>query len=240
MTTLDPNLSALDFELAPAPSSHPFRLRRVFRLLRTIDDTPEQTDAVLELFDAVGGDGGERTFQKFIRHHDGRALYREGPQLVESMADHESLAAMPEGSLGRAYLEFARRNGFGASDLVDINVEIERENEEALDPVRQWFWDRFTSMHDLWHVVTGCDTSPDGESLLLAFTLGQVPQRGFRVVIGLVLFRTKLNLRFHRALFRAWLRGKQARALIRARWEELLPLPLDEVRRQLRVPVLEP
>lgn len=238
MTTSNQPLDALGIELPPPPAPHPFRPRRVLDLLKTIDDTPEQTDAALELFDAVGGDGGEKTFQKFVLHQDGQRLIRERSSLVSHMADHERLAAMPEGSLGRGYLEFAKVNGFGASDLVDLNQDVERENVTELDSIREWFWDRFTAMHDLWHVVTGCDTTPDGEGLLLAFTLGQVPQRGFRFVVGLVVFRNHIDLRGQRGLYRAWRHGKRARALVRARWEELLPLPLDEVRSRLRVPVL--
>lgn len=238
MTTANESFTPIGIDLAPAPPPHPFRPRRVLDLLKKIDDTPEQTDAALELFDAVGGDGGERTFLNFFQHEEGQQLLRNRPLLVNHMADHASLAAMPEGSLGRAYLEFARVNGFGASDLVDLNLEVERENIDELDPTRQWFWDRFTAMHDLWHVVTGCDTSPDGEGRLLAFTLAQVPQRGFRFVVGLVVFRNNFNLRVQRSLFRAWRNGKRANALVRARWEELLPLPLEEVRERLRVPVL--
>lgn len=238
MTTINQTFGPFPIDLPPAPPPHPFRLRRVLDLLRKIDDTPQQTDAALELFDAVGGDGGEQTFLRFIRHEDGEELFRERPVLVDHMADHDRLSRMPDGSLGRAYLDFAQLNGFGARDLVELSTEVERELDGELDPTRQWFWDRFTAMHDLWHVVTGCDTSPESEALLLAFTLGQVPQRGFRFIIGLVVVRNNINLRLQGALFRSWRHGKRADALVRARWEELLPLPLDEVRTRLRVPVL--
>ncbi len=226
---------AIDYP--PPPTPHPFRLRKVLGLLRDIDDDPEKTDVALTVFDAVGGEGGERTFQRFIRSSEGRRLYRRGDELVDHMADREALAAMPEGSLGRAYLDFAMRNGFTADSLVGMNRDLERETS-ADDPVRQWFWDRYTAMHDLWHVVTGCDTTPDGECLLLAFTQGQSPQRGYRVLLTLIVLRANINLRFQWSLVRSWLRGRQAGSLVNADWEALLPLPLEHVRRRFGVPVL--
>ena len=226
-----------DRSLASAPDPHPFRLRRVLSLLRTLDRTPEQTNAALELFDAVGGNGVEKTFQSFVRHEEGQRLLRDAPDLVSHMADRVGLASMPSGSLGRAYLDFAIQNGFSADGLVELNQEIEREESE-LDATRQWFWNRFTAMHDLWHVVTGCETTPDGEGHLLAFTQGQVPQRGYRVILSLIVLRANIDLRFQWSLIKSWRSGRRAETLIRARWEELLPLPLDEVRTRLGVPVL--
>ncbi len=220
--------------IAPPPPAHPFRSKRVLEILRTLDADPEQTDLALEIFDAVGGEGGERTFQGFIGAQGGRRLYHERPLLVEHMADRAGLAAMPAGSLGRTYLGFLEANDFAADSLVEINRGVEREELE-LDPVRTWFWDRFTAMHDLWHVVTGCDTQVDNEAMLLAFTYAQSRQRGFLVLLSLIVLKANVDLRFQWALLRAWRAGRRAQDLVSARWEELLPLPLSEVRARLGV-----
>ena len=45
-----------------------------------------------------------------------------------------------------------------------------------------------------------------------------------------------LTLSWPRYLFAAWRRGKRTSLLTAAPYEELLPLPLDEVRRRLGVP----
>ena len=60
-------------------------------------------------------------------------------------------------------------------------------------------------------------------------------QRGFACLIALIVLKANVNLRFQWALFRAWRAGLRARDLTVARWEELLPRPLDEVREELRV-----
>jgi ubiquinone biosynthesis protein COQ4 len=221
--------------LAPPPAPRPLEWRRVWKLLRTLGADAEQTGAVFELFEAVGGDGGERTFRRFYDTLEGREILRERSELVAHMADEQRLAALPAGSLGRAYLDFRSANGFAADGLVELNAVTVRQSGEGLDPVRDWFFDRFTAMHDLWHVVTGCDTSEDGEALLLAFSLGQTPQRGFAFLVGLVVAKTNVNLSFQSKVARAWWMGRRARPLVIARWEDLLARPLDEVRAEFGV-----
>jgi len=222
-------------ELAPPPTPRPMQWRRVLRLLHTLARDAEQTNAVFELFEAVGGDGGERTFRRFYDSEAGRAILRERPDLVAHMADERRLAGLPADSLGRAYLAFRRANAFEADGLVVLQNETVREFGETLDPVRDWFFDRFTAMHDLWHVVTGCDASEDGEALLLAFSQGQTPQRGFAFLVGLVVAKTNVDLRFQARVARAWRRGRRAKPLVTARWEALLARPLEEVRAELGV-----
>ena len=164
-------------DIPPPATAHPLRLRKVLRLMRAMRHSEDPVQAGLEFFDAVGGRGGEATFQRFAGRPEGRRLLRTRPDLVGLLADREALAAMPAGSLGRAYLAFAEANGFTADGLVKKNRAVEREQRET-DVHRRWFWDRFTMAHDLWHVLTGCDTSEDGEIRLLAFSYAQTRQRG--------------------------------------------------------------
>jgi ubiquinone biosynthesis protein COQ4 len=236
--------AALPFEdlpdLAPPPTARPMQWRRVWQLLGTVGRDAQQTGAVFELFEAVGGDGGERTFRRFYDSEAGRAILREQPDLVAHMADERRLAGLPADSLGRAYLAFRRANAFEADGLVAVKDETVREFGTAVDPVREWFFDRFTAMHDLWHVVTGCDTTEDGEALLLAFSQGQTPQRGFAFLVGLVVVKTNVDLAFQARIARAWWMGRRAKPLVTARWEALLSRPLDEVRARFGVRPLMP
>ena len=221
-------------EIPAAPQAHPLRWRKLLELLRGIRSAEDQVDAGLKIFDAVGGVGGEQTFQRFATQPAGRRMLREQPDLVALLGNRSWLAAMPDASLGRAYLAFAERNGFAADSLVEKNRSVEREHEK-LDPYRQWFWDRYTMMHDLWHVVTGWDTTAEGEARLLAFSQAQTPQRGFAVLLGLIAVTAHLRLATHWRQWRAWRAGKRANPLLLARWEELLRRPLAEIRRDLRV-----
>ena len=174
-------------EIPPATHVHPFRLGGVLKLMREVLQSDDQVKAGLEFFDAVGGMGGEVTFERFTKRPEGRRLLITQPDLVTLLGNREALAAMPEGSLGRAYLEFAELNGFAADGLVEKSKNVDRENA-VIDPYREWFWDRFTMAHDLWHVLTGCDTSPEGEVRLLAFLYAQSPQRGYLMLLLLGTF----------------------------------------------------
>ncbi len=227
-------------EIPPPAPGHPLRWRRgldLMRRVRTGEDDEAKVRAALELFDAVGGLGGERTFARFASTPEGRRLLRTKPDLVALLGDRMTLAALPEGSLGRAYLAFAEENGFTADSLVDMNRRTERERDSQ-DPHREWFWNRYTMAHDLWHVLTDCGAQGEGELRLLAFTYAQTPQRGYAILLALSTFSRFFDLAFHRDQLRAWLAGRRAHDLVSAPWERYLAWPLDEVRRCFGVEVL--
>lgn len=223
--------------LAPPPPLRRFDPRAVLRIMQQLIDHPDETEKVFELFDAAGGDGHERCFQRFAAHPEGQRLLRERPSLVAAMADRDALAAMPDGSFGRAYLDFARARDFSADGLVAINRETNAENGQNDDPHRSYYGDRLTAMHDLWHVLTDYGTDEAGEAALLAFSLPQIPSRGFRllVLISAVMMPKHDLLRCQLHLYRSWRRGRSASKLDLARYEELLALPIDAVRRQLGI-----
>ena len=232
-TNFDPEPTPL--VIPPPPPSHPMRLRRLLPLLRSLNAEPEETSRVFQVFDAVGGNGGEHLFQRFIAQEAGQDLLRRAPDLIALLSDRKALAAMSDASFGRAYLEFAEANGFAADGLVEQNRNAERETQIEDDPYRAWFWDRYTLAHDLWHVLTGCDTSVDGEAVLLAFSQGHTPQRGFAAVLAMIAITANIDFGFQRSLIRAWRSGRRVDDLLVAPWERLLERPLDEVRRELGI-----
>lgn len=222
-------------DLAPAPPHQPIQWRRAWRLVRELVADPEQTEKVFELFDAIGGNM-ERHFQRFAADSEGRRLLRERTSLVAAMADRAALAALPAGSLGRAYLAFAMARDFAADGLIQAN-ERSSTRDGADDEHRCYYGDRLTSMHDLWHVLTDYGTDEVGESALAAFSLAQNPSRTFAVIVlvALVLVPRTWTLRYERFLLRAWLRGRRAAQLDCTPWEELLARPLSEVRYRLAI-----
>ena len=222
-------------KLPPAAPARPVQWRRVWRTLKVLIDDPERTEKVFELMDAVGGDGGERHLQRFLLHPEGRRLLAERPRLEVVLGDRQAMASRPASSLGRAYLEFAEARGFKASGLIE--VERSADAGEAPDPARRWFYDRTNVMHDLWHVLTGYGTDPAGEAALLAFTCGQIPNRGLLLLVtaAAVLGVCEGNLGWPRYLYRAWRRGRRASVMTAAPYEELLSRPLEEVRLRLGI-----
>src|SRR5262245_27187994 len=228
--------------LAPPPSARPFDWRRSLRLVRSLIDDPERTDLVFELFEAVGGRGDEPLFQSFAASSAGRALLVERPELLAALADRAALAALPAGSFGRAYLDFATARDFAADGLQQVSDRTSvGEINASLDPDRRWFYRRVTAMHDLWHVLTGYATDEAGEATLLAFGLGQgLGGRVFRLLLVAAAWKGPWAgaCAFQRGLAAAWRRGRRSARLVEARYEELLPLPLASVRRSVSIPPL--
>jgi hypothetical protein len=83
--------------------------------------------------------------------------YRERPDPALA-ARYAALGKHPGGTLGRTFFEFYRANGFA------FPGEADGVNE------------RFAAPHDSTHVLSGYDTSPQGELLVSTFTAGMHPR----------------------------------------------------------------
>ena len=224
-----------------APIHRQREWRRAWRALHNLIEDPNRTDQVFEIVRALSGDSFEHAFQRFAASPDGRELLRERPTLLDTLSDRAALMALPEGSFGRAYAEFMEAGQLEAAGLVEAEEMATqtygRADEGPKDPDREYFGDRLRDMHDLWHVLTGYGRDEAGEAANLAFTYAQVPNLGvgFIVIAGAILGPLDLSLYWPRYLWRAYRRGRRAAQLSSVPYEELLPLPLAEVRRRLDI-----
>jgi ubiquinone biosynthesis protein COQ4 len=221
--------------IAPPPERRRVELRRAWRALRALVAQPERTDQVFELIQALSGNAGEKLFQRFCKDPEGRQLLARKPSLIGTLSDLDALAALPEGSFGRVYADFMRRERIEAKGLVDAAEAV--ADRRALDPDRAWFFQRLRDMHDLWHVLTGYGRDIAGEAANLAFSYAQTRNRGIGAIVlaAAALGPKRLDLFWPRYLFRAWRRGRRTRPLPMVAYEELLALPLAEVQRRLRI-----
>ena len=186
---------------------------------------------------ALEGDDGERGFQDFRAQAGAAELERDRPCLAAIMDDWDRLEQLPAESLGRAYLALARRDRIRVGDLVAGAHGLPDERERAPDPLRRWYRDRMTAMHDLLHVLTGYGRDRPGELLLIAFTLAIAPMRVLRIaiVLGPFAIPPRALPGMLRDLWRAWRRGAASQISRATRWETLLPLPIAEVQARLGV-----
>jgi ubiquinone biosynthesis protein COQ4 len=207
-----------------------FQPRRAWRLLREVIRNPEDTETVYAFFEAVGGDHDDAHFRRFAAAPDGPRLLAARPRLVEALADEARLAALPEASLGRCYLGFMRARGFAPSGLLEARERGHRSRVRD-DAEHEWFYDRLNVMHDLWHVLTGYGTDELGEAALIAFSHAQIPNRSFPLLLlaAVCVGPKSFRLVWPRYLWRAYRRGRRAKLLTAAPYEELLPLPCAEV-----------
>ncbi|MDB5396880.1 MAG: hypothetical protein JWM91_4386 [Rhodospirillales bacterium] len=217
----------------PAPR-RPVQWRRAGAMIRKIS---KQGDDVLNttyaLVDAMGGMCEERLFQKFRNDPNGRRLLAARPDLSRVLDDHDSLAKLPEGSFGRAYVDLCRSRGINSAALVESQRGMSRDYAQ-LDPARQWFSDRLTVLHDLWHILTGYAAQPRGEAAIVAFSYAQ--GLNYRPMPIFLALSVTMRVARVRELWAAYRRGRRTASLILQNYEELLPLPLATVRARLNLP----
>ena len=226
-------------------------LRAFFRLIRD----PEDTTQVGVVLAALRGRGTDPVLERFLRRPDGEEILRRPRTLVDVLTDREQLASLPEGSLGRIYVDYMIREQLSAESLTALTGGL-ADTESELDRVLE---DRITVMHDLFHILTGYGRDLVGEAALLAFTYAQTRSRalGFILATNYALtllaylpafllpsflpdpppgFEDPETLASLRGQLReGYRRGAEAGWLPGADWEALLELPLDEVRRRFAI-----
>ncbi|HZQ61284.1 MAG TPA: Coq4 family protein [Casimicrobiaceae bacterium] len=183
------------------------------------------------MFTLIEALSGVRTPAWIARRLDGAPLLRARPDILAHLTDRDGLRRMPAGSLAHAYLEFVDSEGITAEGLREASVHGETRAAAAeVEFIRR----RMRDTHDLWHAVLGYRGDVLGETAVLAFTFAQTrnPAIGVLVLVGLA----KLYSAEARALIvGGFIRGMRAAWFPSQEWESLLPIPIDEVRRRLRV-----
>ncbi|BGP19695.1 Ubiquinone biosynthesis protein [Rhodosporidiobolus nylandii] len=160
----------------------------------------------------------------------GRAILRERPRITEASIDLERLGKLEEGTFGRAYFEWLRRN---------------RVTPDTRDPVRYidnpthaYIMQRYRESHDFYHVLLSFGVSLPAELVVKWFELSNF---GLPVALLSGLFGPlRMEPAERRRLwdtYGAWaLRaGARAECLIGVYWEREWETPISELRERLGV-----
>ncbi len=142
--------------------------------------------------------------------------------------DRAALAALPQGTLGRAYADFLTRHG------LDPEALAHSRGSSTLERFRI----HLQSTHDLWHVVTGFGTDVDGELGLQGFYYAQLqaPLPLVLISAGLlhgVLLERGSNARRFELTVEGYRMGRRAGPLFGIDWTAHWKRPLDDLRREL-------
>ncbi|HEX4504730.1 MAG TPA: Coq4 family protein [Alphaproteobacteria bacterium] len=227
-------IGAADFaEKSPVPS-RPVQWRRAGKAFRALVlQQGDVLDATYSVVDAMGGMCEERLFQRFRKTPEGQRLLAERSDLPRLLTDHQTLAQLPEGTLGRIFADVCIGAGINSMALVEAQRNMSRDYVR-LDPARQWFSDRLTVLHDLWHILSGYATQPRGEAGIVAFSYAQ--GLDYRPIPFFMALSVVMRVARVSEVWQAYRRGRQTAALVLQRYEELLPLPLETVRKRLNIP----
>lgn len=207
-------------------------LRAFRRLVRDKEDTAQ----VFEIMRALSGRSIRRGYDRMLRTMEGgrQAFLRE--ELAHRLDDPAWLARFRPGTVGAAYRDFREARGFTAEGLA-MEARKVAPLADAQHPVI-WYSRRLRDVHDVWHVLTGYETDALGEACVVAFSYAQTGNLGF-AFIGLgaarEIRRENPAIPARRAVLQAWRIGREARWLPALDYETLFDLPLDAVRRSLRL-----
>lgn len=208
----------------------PRALAAIRALLANPDDLPQ----VFTLIEELSGNTLARIERRMQKDQSGRRLLQDRPDVVKLLTDRDALRRLPEGSLGRTYLDFVESEGISAQGIREAQERGQLRNK-PLTPDQEFLHGRLRDTHDLWHAVTGYRGDLLGETALLAFILAQSWNPGIAVILGVGLAKTIGAPAARAVITKGYQRGRQAAWLISVAWEELLAMPIEEVRRRLRI-----
>lgn len=191
---------------------------------------------------AAGGPETHRKVEQMRAHPDGRRILEDRPNLSVALSDMDALAAMPEGSLGRVYHDFMSHPAavptymLGSLLYKDGHFDDLDWSEEM-----KYLVERENVTHDLTHVISGYGTHLVSEAINIIFGVGleggKRPGARFLATVFGILQIPRVGWRRWRAENdKAYDAGRRVHETIPFHciyWEELLPLPLDEVRDRL-------
>jgi ubiquinone biosynthesis protein COQ4 len=218
-----------------SPSFMTLRPLVAVRAARALFDNPDETEHVFEIIDALQGPSLQRVHARLASTADGRRLLASRPSMLELLCDREALRCLPDGSLGRAYLEFVESEGITADGLVEASKKARRDMTPELNWIKDWLRDT----HDLWHTVLGYQGDLIGEAALLAFSHGETGNLGVGFIAALAWFKlgrvTDPSVRARETVLQGRRIAKRADWFLEAPWHEWLARPLADVRHDLGI-----
>lgn len=153
--------------------------------------------------------------------------------------DLGGLAAMADGTLGRAYRDWIVENGLTAQIAMDYRAFhralVDRGMLDGMPEQLQYAVLRGFQLHDFLHVLTGYDATPLGELALQAFSLAQLQFPYFAMWMAVSTARMTFVqpssiVPLMDALAAGWQHGRRTPQISLHPWEDELERPLDELR----------
>lgn len=170
-----------------------------------------------------------------LAHPSSDAMLKE--RYLSPVPDLEYLEGLPDGTLGKAFERYIREN--------DLDPKLLRESafigahQKRGDDVG-YLAERGFQLHDMFHVLTGYDTTPLGEVRVVSFTVAQTPAPYPAMIIAsrplqMVLYKPELLPPVMDAITEGWALGRRAKLLLDVHWEQYWESPLAELRAEYRL-----
>ena len=230
-------------EVAPtqgaAPLEKPFRVQplKALRALGRLLKDKEDTARVFEIMRALSGRSIPDGYARLLKTPAGGSIAFRHQELADILSDKAFLSRLPEGSVGRTYLQFTTSENISAQGLIE---ESRKGIEDGIDSEHPyaWYGRRLRDIHDLWHVLTGYGRDALGEASLVAFSYAQTKSHGFGLIAAAGALKLRQEVRgqsYARAVWEGYRNGRKAAWLPGEDYVRLLAEPLSAARARLNI-----
>lgn len=209
---------------------------KAFKHIGLLQQNNEDTEQVFRIIEALKGNADFTAYNDFVSTEIGQKIIAEKRCAIDFLGNREWLSSLPDGSLGRAYLDFMVSEGLTAEGLRDVSYDGGFAGDDEPSEEDRIFSEWNRDIHDLFHVLTGYHRDPLGELSVLAVTYQQTKSLGvafIAVMGGLEIKRIFPGAKVFKAIFQGFKIGKECKNLVAQDWEYLLTQPLDQVRADL-------
>jgi len=231
-------MAKIELHIDPARPKARIRPFKAMHHMNRLFADKEDTAQVFHIIEALSGNALERNLERHVSTPDGQSRFAERRSLAPLLDDHDSFGPLPADSVGRAYIDFMKREGLTAAGLV-AESEINRGNAQEFDDDLTWFGHRLRDTHDMYHVLSGYGRDGLGEAALLAFTHGQQPSRGIIFIAKMAFRRMRRMLPASLKLKDVWSEarehGLEASKIVDQDILALLHEPLADARARLNI-----
>lgn len=217
----------------------PIRPIKAAKHMKKLLANKEDTEQVFHIMESLNGSVAKRKLRKIAKTEAGHKMLERRRELPPILDDHSALKKLTEGTVGRAYLAFMKREGLTAAGLVE---ESEKwwDDKERFDDDLEYYAKRMRDTHDLYHVLTGYGRDQLGETSVLAFSHAHNGGLG-NLFIAYVGSRDLAKASPEPALLWASIRearknGRGSLSLMTQDIVALLSEPLDAARERMNIP----
>jgi ubiquinone biosynthesis protein Coq4 len=203
-------------------------LRMILALIR-ISRNPEHTESVFVMGESLYKMGAsDVALQKLAQSPEALEIIKNR-KLLGSYDLHE-LQKLPPGTLGKSY----------ADHMIRLNLDPNFYPFMKMNNDTAYVIMRVRQTHDLWHVMTGFDTSIPGEIGLQAFMAAQTSLPTSFILLAGSLFKAAVNHpsiidTLMENIIKGWQLGKKAKLIFGLDWEANWNVPLEDLRRQYQI-----
>uniref|UniRef100_A0A240SWE8 Ubiquinone biosynthesis protein COQ4 homolog, mitochondrial n=1 Tax=Glossina brevipalpis TaxID=37001 RepID=A0A240SWE8_9MUSC len=195
---------------------------------------PRRHDMIACLGETTGEEALMRILRKMKADEEGRRILERKPRINTRTIDIEKLRMMPVNTFGHVYVKFLDDN--------NITPDSRREVRFMDDPELAYVMTRYRECHDMVHALLDMPTNMLGEVAVKwveALNNG-LPMCYSAAIFGALRLKSKQRKQYLRAYLPWALRnGKNAKFLMTIFWEERWQQDINEMRKELKIEILE-